>query len=54
LNKELHEKFTAEFYYQADAIKKGNERIQALEDRCAKERADRVQSLKDQLDKIQA
>ena len=52
LDAELDDKFNTEKQYQEDEYKRGYDRMQALEDMLAKEKADRIQSLNDQLDPI--
>ena len=52
LDNELDNKFNTENKYQQDEYTRGYDRMQFLEDMLAKERADRIQSLNDQLDPI--
>lgn len=47
LHDEIDLKFRTETNYQKSEIKRGYDRIQFLEDKCAAERANRVQSLAD-------
>ena len=47
LHQELDDTFTKESDYQASEIKRGYDRIQALDDMCVQERADRIQDLND-------
>ena len=47
LYKELDDKFKTETKYQKDEIKRGYDRMQELEDKCAKERSDREISLEE-------
>ena len=54
LHQELDDTFTTESTYQANEVKRGYDRIQALDDMCAQERADRIQDLADQLAPIEA
>ena len=42
LHQELDETFTTESKYQSDEVKRGWDRIQYLDDMCAKERNDRI------------
>lgn len=52
LYKNLDENFKTESSYQQNEIKRGYDRMQELEDRCAKERSDRISSLEDQLNPL--
>ena len=52
LNEEMTEVFTTENDYQHSEIKRGNDRMKALEDLLQQEKDDRVQSLNDQLEPI--
>ena len=54
LHEELTKKFDDETNYQHTEIKRGNDRMQALEDMLAQEKADRIQSLDSQLEPINA
>ena len=54
LHDEIDLKFRTETNYQKSEIKRGYDRIQFLEDKCAAERANRVQSLADYLAPINA
>lgn len=54
LHQELDDTFTKESDYQSSEIKRGYDRIQALDDMCATERSDRIQDLNDQLSPIEA
>ena len=45
LRNQLTEKFDKEEAYQHSEIKRGNDRMQMLEDLLAKERTDRIESL---------
>lgn len=49
LHQDLDDTFKKESKYQADEIKRGYDRLKALDDMCAQERADRIQDLDDQL-----
>mmetsp|Transcript_31313 Transcript_31313/g.41447 ORF Transcript_31313/g.41447 Transcript_31313/m.41447 type:complete len:118 (+) Transcript_31313:319-672(+) len=48
----MQNKFDTEHEYQMSEYKRGNDRIQHLEDFLAKERSDRINSLNDQLNPI--
>ena len=52
LHEELSTKFNEETQYQHSEIKRGNDRMQALEDLLNKEREDRIESLDSQLNPI--
>ena len=54
LHDELNVKFSEETDYQHSEIKRGNDRMQALEEMLAKEKADRIESLDTQLEPINA
>ena len=43
----MEDKFNTEHEYQTSEYKRGNDRMQYLEDLLAKERSDRIQSLND-------
>ena len=52
LHEELTVKFTEETEYQHSEIKRGNDRMQMLEELLNKEREDRIESLDSQLEPI--
>ena len=52
LDQEMEDKFNTENEYQTNEYKRGNDRMQFLEDMLANERNGRIQSLNDQLNPI--
>lgn len=54
LDEEMENTFNTENEYQQSEYKRGKDRMQHLEDMLAKERNDRITSLNDQLDPINA